>query len=124
MKLFIASLFTLSLIFGLCTLGTVYGTKTIDTLICELTQVKSLEDVPENAEEIYKKLSSTWKKESFKLSLLLPHHHLDEVKEKLVQLGAYSDTSEFAEWHDAVLELNEEFEHIRGLVGVSLDNIL
>ncbi len=124
MKLFIVSIVTLAIICGLCVWGTIYGTKTVDTLISTLETAKSGAEVPQNASEIYKKLSSDWEKSSFSLSLLLPHHHLDEVKEKLVRLGAYSATDEFAEWHDAVLGLNEEFEHIRGLVGISIDNIL
>lgn len=124
MKLFIVSLATLALIFGLCIWGTVYGTKTIDSFISTLSEAKSDSKVPENAGNVYKKLSDAWEKSSFALSLLLPHHHLDEVKEKLVQLGAYSATDEFAEWRDAVFALNEEFEHIRGLVGISMDNIL
>ncbi|MBE6679322.1 MAG: DUF4363 family protein [Ruminococcaceae bacterium] len=124
MKLFIASLITLALICGLCVWGTIYGAESIDGLILALEEAKSASDMPKNAADIYENLSAKWEESSFSLSLLLPHHHLDEVKEKLVRLGAYSDTDEFAEWHDAVLGLGEEFEHIRGLVGISIDNIL
>ena len=124
MKLFIVSIVTLAIICGLCIWGTIYGTKTIDGLISTLETAKSSTEVPPEASEIYNKLSINWERNSFPLSLLLPHHHLDEVKEKLVRLGAYSATDEFAEWHDAVWGLNEEFEHIRGLIGISIDNIM
>ena len=124
MKLFIIALVTLTFICVSCAFGAVYGTKTIDNLISTLNEVKHEIKIPTDAPQIYKKLSSNFEKSSFLLSLLLPHHHLDEVKEKLVRLGAYSVTDEFAEWHDAVLELNEELEHIRGLVRISIDNIM
>ena len=60
----------------------------------------------------------------FLISMFLPHHHLDEVKEKLVSLVAYTKSDEYAEWQEAKMILEEEMQHIRGLIQVSADNIL
>ncbi len=124
MKLFVVAISTLAIIIAICVWGTVYGTGTIDEMISILSSSKDAKEVPEDAESMCAELQKRWEKHSFALSMLLPHHHLDKVKEKLVQLEAYAATDEFAEWHDAVLVLNEELLHIRGLVGISFDNIL
>ena len=125
MKLFIVSLVVLGLTCTACIFGTVSGTKTIDELIFIIDSAKSEnESVPQNAAEACAKLEAKWEECSFMLSMLLPHHHLDNVKEKLVKLEAYATTEEFAEWNDASKVLKEELIHIRGLVGISIDNIL
>lgn len=125
MKLFVVSLIILTVIFGLCTFCTVVGTKNIDGMINTLSSAKTSGDkVPENAAKVCESLRDKWEKNSFLLSMFLPHNHLDEVKEKLVKLEAYANTDEFAEWKDATFVLKDELWHIRGLIGVSLDNVL
>lgn len=125
MKLFIMSIVTLAMIACLCTYGTVAGTKVIDDMINTLESSETGSDkVPPNAEQTSDSLLAKWEERSFMLSMFLPHHHLDNVKEKLVKLYAYANTDEFAEWKDATLVLKEELLHIRGLIGISADNIL
>lgn len=125
MKFFIYALVIITLIGTLCAWGTIASTEKIDSLLNTLDEARpSGENVPENAAEVVEELSKEWEESSFFISMLLPHHHLDEVKEKLVALEAYADTDEFAEWHDAALVLKEELLHIRDLLGVSADNIL
>ena len=125
MKFFIYALAIIALIGILCTWGTIASVDKIDSLIRTLDEAKPQgESVPPNANEVVDRLSKKWEKDSFLISMLLPHHHLDEVKEKLVTLKAYATTDEFAEWRDASLVLKEELQHIRGLLGVSADNVL
>ncbi len=124
MKLFIASIITVILICGLCIYSTVMGTNAINGMLCELeAATPEGKKVPENADEVCKRLQAKWEDSSFMLSMLLPHHHLDSAKEKIVSLNAYAVTDEFAEWNDATLALREELSHIRGLLKANADNI-
>lgn len=125
MKFFIYALVIITLIGVLCAWGTIASTEKIDSLLSTLDKAAPYgESVPANAAEVVETLSKKWKESSFLISMLLPHHHLDDVKEKLVTLQAYASTDEFAEWQDATLVLKEELLHIRGLLGVSADNVL
>ncbi|MBQ4556773.1 MAG: DUF4363 family protein [Clostridia bacterium] len=125
MKFFVCALVIIIIIGILCAWGTIAGTRKIDSLLNIMSEATPHgEAVPKNAVEVVEKLSKKWEEDVFFISMLLPHHHLDEVKEKLVTLTAYASTDEFAEWHDATLVLEEEFRHIRGLLGMSADNVL
>ena len=125
MKFFIYALVIIIIIGIICAWGTIASTKKIDSMLSTLDKAKpSGEVVPENAIEVVKRLSNKWEEDEFIISMFLPHHHLDEVKEKLVALEAYANTDEFAEWRDATLVFKEELLHIRDLLGVSADNIL
>lgn len=125
MKTFVAALLTLTATVCFCFFGTAAGTKTVDTMLDVLSEVETqYESIPQNADEVCETLLVMWEEHSFLISMLLPHHHLDEVKEKLVTLTAYADTDEFAEWQDAKMVLEEELQHIRGLMKFSADNVL
>ena len=125
MKLFIAALVTFSLIVMLCVFGTVVGIRIIDEMLEMLYSASAKSGaVPENAVEISEKLLNKWEKDFFPISMMLPHHHLDEIKEELVSLMAYSETEEYAEWLESGALLEESLLHVRGLLGVSMDNIL
>lgn len=125
MKFFIYALVIIIIIGIICAWGTIASTKKIDSMLSTLDKAKpSGEVVPKNAIEVVENLSSKWEEDEFLISMFLPHHHLDEVKEKLVALEAYANTDEFAEWRDAMLVFKEELLHIRDLLGVSADNVL
>ncbi|MBQ4150505.1 MAG: DUF4363 family protein [Clostridia bacterium] len=125
MKFFIWAIVTIAIIAVLCGWGTMASTEKIDSMLSTLEEANSYSgSIPENAKEVVEKLSKKWEDDVFLISMLLPHHHLDEVKEKLVALKAYANTDEFAEWRDATLVFKEELLHIRDLLGISADNIL
>ncbi len=125
MKFFISAIVMLVITGTLSAWGTVESVKRIDCILQTLENSKaSSENVPSNAIEISEKFDKQWEESEFLISMLLPHHHLDEVKEKLVSLKAYAKTDEFAEWQEAMLVLEEEMLHLRGLITVSTDNIL
>lgn len=125
MKTFVAALLTLTATVCFCFFGTATGTKTVDAMLGVLSEIEAQsEKVPQNADEVCERLSVMWEEHSFLISMLLPHHHLDEVKEKLVTLTAYADTDEFAEWQDAKMVLEEELQHVRELMKFSADNVL
>lgn len=125
MKMFIISLFILTAICCASTISAVESIKRIDSMTEILDSVSYYDkNIPENAAEAAERFNEEWEKNMFLISMLLPHHHLDEVKEKLTSLKAYATTEEFAEWQEANLILKEELEHIRGLIAVTADNIL
>lgn len=125
MKFFIVSLVILSSVFILCAWGSHESVRRIDNML-ETLSIESGTDgkIPENAAKAAEDFSKEWEDNMFLISMLLPHHHLDEVKEKLVSLQAYADTDEFAEWHEALVILREELTHIRDLIKVTADNVL
>ena len=125
MKFFIVSAAILLSIALACTVGTIESTKRIDKMIETLSSLEpDNQEVPTGANLAIKSLETQWKKNEFIISMLLPHHHLDEVKEKLVSLASYTQSGEFAEWQEAKNIFLEELTHIRSIVGVSADNIL
>ena len=125
MKFCIAAIVILALIGTLCAWGTNESVKRIDKMLDTLGEAESVgESIPTNSVEVAKEFGMQWEENMFLISMFLPHHHLDEVKEKLVALEAYADTEEFAEWREAKFVLEEEMQHIRGLICVSADNVL
>ena len=125
MKFFIAAIVILALISTLCAWGTNESVKQIDAMLETLGEASPSEGrIPPNSVEVAKKFDAEWEENMFLISMFLPHHHLDEVKEKLVSLKAYAKTEEFAEWQEAMHVLEEEMMHIRGLICVSADNVL
>ncbi len=125
MKFFIAALVIILLTGTVCAWGTNESVKRIDDMLITL-DITEHEDgsVPPDALERAEKFNMQWEENMFLISMFLPHHHLDEVKEKLVSLIAYTKSDEYAEWQEAKMILEEEMQHIRGLIQVSADNIL
>ena len=125
MKFFIASLAILLSALLLCAWGSHESIHRIDTMLQVLETLEGIEQkVPASAVEAADEFSKQWEDNMFLISMLLPHHHLDEVTEKLVSLQSYAKTEEFAEWHEALAVLREEMTHIRGLIKVTADNVL
>ncbi|MBQ6893755.1 MAG: DUF4363 family protein [Clostridia bacterium] len=125
MKFFIVALIILASVGVFCAWGSVESVDRIDSMMATLNEAKSDEQkVPSNAAEVSELFGKEWEENMFLISMLLPHHHLDEVKEKWVALNAYANTDEFAEWQEAKLVLEEELLHIRELIKISTDNIM
>ena len=79
---------------------------------------------PPNAAEVSGALLERWEARYFWISMFLPHHHLDDVKERMVSLDSYAQTDEYAEWLEAHHQLHQSLTHIRGLLKADADNIL
>ena len=125
MKLFVGALATIVLAGAICAFGTNESIKKIDEMLDTLNATESESgEVPQDALSRAESFGKQWDENMFLISMFLPHHHLDEVKEKLVSLIAYAKTNEYAEWQEAAAVLEEEMQHIRGLIRVSADNIL
>jgi len=124
MKLFIAALCTIIIIAAFCAIGTVKSIDIIDGLLTELQGLPQDGEVPNNAKEVSEKLLTKWEDDFFIISILHPHQHLDEVKEKLINLDSYSGTDEYAEWKQAHASLEESLTHLKGLLEANLDNIM
>ena len=125
MKFFIITLVLLFSVGVFCATWTHDGIRRVDEMIETLSAAQEKDGtVPQNAMGTVEKLEKQWAKNEFYISMLLPHHHLDEVKEKLISLKAYASTEEFADWTEAKLVLLEELEHIRALIRISSDNVL
>lgn len=125
MKFFITSIAILLSIFALCAWGSHESVNRIDSMLDILSKANTADEIiPQNAADAAEEFSKEWESNMFLISMFLPHHHLDEVKEKLVSLAAYAHTEEFAEWQEALLILKEELTHIRGLISITADNIL
>ena len=124
MKFFIGALIILILTGTVCAWGTHESISRIDDMLNTLDMAETANgEVPPDALERAEKFEAQWEENMFLISMFLPHHHLDEVKEKLVSLIAYTKTDEFAEWQEAKMVLEEEMQHIRGLIRVSADNV-
>ena len=125
MRFFIVSLSILLSSLILCAWGSHESIHRIDAMLDTLNMASDSEGkVPDNAVKAAEEFSKEWDKNMFLISMLLPHHHLDEVKEKLVSLHSYACVGEFYEWKEALMILNEELTHIRGLIKVTADNVL
>lgn len=125
MKHFIIALVCLAVISLLCALGTVASTDVIDDLLEALDQMPAEGgSVPPKAKTISKSILQMWEDGFFIISMVHPHQHLDEVKEKMVVLESYSDTGEYAEWKQAHASLKEALQHLKDLLEANLDNIL
>lgn len=125
MKLFAVAVCTLLAIAVLCTIGTVKSINIIDGLISTLDSVKTDGgEVPPSAKTVSEDLIKKWEEDFFIISILHPHQHLDEVKEKMVDLQSYSDTDEYAEWKQAHASLEESLMHLKELLKANMDNIM
>ena len=124
MKLFVAALVILALITGMCIWGTIASVKTIDSLLSTLRTDIGGTEIPKDAIANSKELLAAWERDFFLISMFLPHHHLDEIKEELTSFASYAESNEFAEWREAGKLAEESLLHIRGLMETSLDNIL
>lgn len=124
MKLFIIALCTIALIAGFCAIGSVKSIDIIDELLGDLDSMPQNGEVPSNAKDVSEKLLTKWEEDFFIISIFHPHQHLDEVKEKMINLDSYSDTDEYAEWRQAHASLEESLMHLKGLLEANLDNIM
>lgn len=125
MKLFIAAICCLVVIAIFCTIGTTASTNIIDDLLGKLHHAPSNTGrIPPQAKEVSESLLQIWEKKFFIISLFHPHQHLDEVKEKMVNLASYSDTDEYAEWKQAHASLEEALLHLKSLLEANIDNIM
>lgn len=125
MKLFIAALCCLTVIATFCTIGSAASIDIIDDILGELHHAPANAGaIPPQAKEVSESLLQMWEEKFFVISMFHPHQHLDEVKEKMVILGSYSDTDEYAEWKQAHASLEEALLHLKGLLEANIDNIL
>lgn len=125
MKLFIAALCTLAAVAAFCTVGSIKSIDIIDGLVLALDSVEADDGkVPPDAKEMSEELLTKWEEKFFIISVFHPHQHLDEVKEKMINLDSYSDTDEYAEWRQAHASLKESLLHLKGLLEANMDNIM
>lgn len=125
MKHFIAALVCLTAVTLLCAFGTKASTDVIDDLLNTLDRMPpNAGAVSPEAAEISNRLLQMWEDDFFIISMVHPHEHLDEVKEKMVNLQSYSDTDEYAEWKQAHASLKEALQHLKDLLEANIDNIL
>ena len=125
MKLFVCATVVLALIAAFCIFGGMACSAIIDDLLALLDTAAAESDViPPNAAEVSSALLSRWEARYFWISMFLPHHHLDDVKEHMVSLDGYAQTDEYAEWLEAHRQLHQALTHIRGLLKADADNIL
>lgn len=125
MKHFIAALACLTVITIFCAVGTKASTNTIDEILTLLHQAPTdAGTVPPQAKETADNVLALWEEKFFLISIFHPHQHLDEVKEKMVNLQSYSDTDEYAEWKQAHASLEEALLHLQSLLEANIDNIL
>lgn len=125
MKLFVCAMLTITLIVSFSVCGAVVCTAAIDRWIELLnTALPTAAQIPPNAEAVGNALLTDWERHSFFISMLLPHHYLDDVKTAMLSLCSYAKASEYAEWLQAHARLNEALKHLRGLLQANADNIL
>ena len=125
MKLFVCAMVVLSLIAAFCIFGGMACSAIIDDLLALLDTASAESDaIPPNAAEVSGALLERWEARYFWISMFLPHHHLDDVKERMVSLDSYAQTDEYAEWLEAHHQLHQSLTHIRGLLKADADNIL
>ena len=125
MKLFIASICCLAIIITFTAVGTVASMHIIYDILITLHRAPTdAGRIPPEAEEVSRSVLQMWEDDSFIISMFHPHQHLDEVKEKMVNLESYSDTEEYAEWKQAHASLAEALDHLKGLLKANIDNIL
>ena len=125
MKHFIAALCCLVVIAVFCGIGTYISTHIIDDILTVLHEAPTnLGEVPPQASRVSRRINRMWEEKFFIISMFHPHQHLDEVKEKMVVLGSYSDTDEYAEWKHAHAGLEEALLHLKNLLKANIDNIL
>lgn len=125
MKLFVCALLVLALIASFCLWGAAVCTAAIDERIALLeTAMPTAMQIPQNAEAVARALLTDWEQNSFLISMLLPHHYLDDVKSAMLSLCSYATAGEYAEWLDARTRLCETLRHLRGLLQANADNIL
>ena len=125
MKLFVCATVVLALIAAFCIFGGMACDSIIQDLI-DLLDTASAEDdaIPPNAAEVSGKLLERWEERFFWISMFLPHHHLDDVKERMVSLDSYAQTDEYGNWLEAHRQLHQSLTHIQGLLKADADNIL
>lgn len=125
MKHFTIALCCLGAITIFCITGTVASTRILDDILSELQSVPTnLDHIPAEAAEVSESILAMWEKKFFLISMLHPHHHLDEVKEEMTALQSYAKTQEYAEWAEAHANLKESLLHLRSLLEANIDNIL
>ena len=125
MKLFVCALLIIALIVGGCAWGSAYVTGQLDEMLSLLqADIPTDEHIPENAAAVSKALTAAWEKNHFLISMFLPHHHLDDIRENLAALSVLSEHGEFPDWTAAKRQTEEVLVHLRGLMQVSADNIL
>ena len=125
MKLFVCATVVLALIAAFCIFGGMACSAIIDDLLALLDTASAESDaIPPNAAEVSGALLERWEARYFWISMFLPHHHLDDVKERMVSLDSYAQTDEYAEWLEAHHQLHQSLTHIRGLLKADADNIL
>ncbi len=126
MKLFVCALAVLALIAAFCVFGTAACTAIIDemTNLLDTAAPQGGAAVPANAGAVSGALLERWNEHFFCISMLLPHHHLDDVKNAMVALDSYAQTDEYPDWRAAHERLHEALTHLRGLLRANADNIL
>lgn len=125
MKHFLAALACLAIIVGCTVIGAAKSTHSIDDILSLLHEAPTnLGEIPPQAEDVAHRVGKFWAEKFFLISIFHPHAHLDEVKEKIVELQSYADTGEYAEWKQAHASLEEELLHLKGLLEANIDNIL
>lgn len=126
MKLFICALVVLALIASFCIFGAIACTAIIDEMADLLDTAAPQGDaaVPANASAVSGALLQKWNEHFFCISMFLPHHHLDDVKNAMVTLDSYAQTDEYPDWLAAHERLHEALTHLRGLLRANADNIL
>lgn len=125
MKLFIIAICVLVAVTVFCIIGGIKSTDVIDELLEKLHQLPTDAGcVPQNAKEVAEDILSDWEEDFFIISIFHPHHHLDEVKEKMTNLLSYSGTDEYAEWRQAHASLEESLLHLKGLLEANADNVM
>lgn len=126
MKLFICALVVLALIASFCIFGAIACTAIIDEMVDLLNTAAPQGDaaVPAHADRVSDTLLQKWNEHFFCISMFLPHHHLDDVKNAMVALDSYAQTDEYPDWRAAHERLHEALTHLRGLLRANADNIL
>ena len=118
MKLFVCALAVLALIAAFCVFGTAACTAFIDEMtdLLDTAAPQGGAAVPANAGAVSGALLERWNEHFFCISMLLPHHHLDDVKNAMVALDSYAQTDEYPDWRAAHERLHEALTHLRGLL--------
>lgn len=125
MKLFVCAIVVLLLITAFCVFGGMECSAIIDDLLALLDTAAAEGDfIPPNAAAVSSALLERWETRYFWISMLLPHHHLDDVKERMVSLDSFARTDDYDNWLEAHCLLRQSLTHIRGLLKADADNIL
>lgn len=125
MKHFIAALVCLTVISVFCIIGSRASTDVIEGILEVLHRAPAdMGEIPAEARAIAEDVLALWEDRFFLISIFHPHQHLDEVKEKMVNLQSYSDTEEYAEWKQAHASLEEALLHLKSLLEANIDNIM